>query len=145
MAVSSSDGVRRATFDNTALFSHYTNGQGLVALGLLTFPATSAIKAAPTPLPSFAIPIVTFFSPSGPISGTSLSASAESTFSWTNRWTSGGMGPELIAASPGRQRHAGRRVLALPLEPWAGGPRDRLLRIPLDRVTGRRLVAVPIS
>jgi hypothetical protein len=34
------------------------------------------------------------------------------------------------------------RVLALPLEPWAGGPRDRILRIPLDRVTGRRL-AVP--
>ena len=37
-----------------------------------------------------------------------------------------------------------RRVLALPLEPWAGGPRDRLLRIPLDRVTGRRLVVPPI-
>ncbi len=29
--------VRRATFDNTALFWHYTTGQGLVALGLLTF------------------------------------------------------------------------------------------------------------
>jgi hypothetical protein len=38
-----------------------------------------------------------------------------------------------------------RRVLALPLEPWAGGPRDRLLRVPLDRVTGRRLVVAPIS
>jgi hypothetical protein len=34
-----------------------------------------------------------------------------------------------------------RRVLALPLVPWAGGDRDRLLRIPLDRVTGRRLAA----
>jgi hypothetical protein len=32
-----------------------------------------------------------------------------------------------------------RRVLALPLVAWAGGDRDRLLRIPLDRVTGRRL------
>jgi hypothetical protein len=37
------------------------------------------------------------------------------------------------------------RVLALPLEPWAGGPRDRILRIPLDRVTGRRLAVPPIS
>ena len=36
------------------------------------------------------------------------------------------------------------RVLALPLVPWAGGVRDRLIRIPLDRVTGRRLaVAEP--
>jgi nitroimidazol reductase NimA-like FMN-containing flavoprotein (pyridoxamine 5'-phosphate oxidase superfamily) len=35
------------------------------------------------------------------------------------------------------------RVLAL-LVPWAGGVRDRLIRIPLDRVTGRRLaVAEP--
>ena len=32
------------------------------------------------------------------------------------------------------------RVLALPLVPWAGGTRDRLVRIPLDRVTGRRLL-----
>jgi len=32
------------------------------------------------------------------------------------------------------------RVLALPLVSWAGGGRDRLIRIPLDRVTGRRLV-----
>ena len=31
------------------------------------------------------------------------------------------------------------RVLALPLVAWADGPRDRLIRIPLDRVTGRRL------
>jgi nitroimidazol reductase NimA-like FMN-containing flavoprotein (pyridoxamine 5'-phosphate oxidase superfamily) len=30
-------------------------------------------------------------------------------------------------------------VLALPLVAWAGGVRDRLIRIPLDRVTGRRL------
>lgn len=36
------------------------------------------------------------------------------------------------------------RVLALPLEPWAGGRRDRLIRIPLDRVTGRRLAVPPI-
>jgi hypothetical protein len=36
------------------------------------------------------------------------------------------------------------RVLALPLEPWAGGPRDRILRIPLDRVTGRRLAVAPL-
>jgi nitroimidazol reductase NimA-like FMN-containing flavoprotein (pyridoxamine 5'-phosphate oxidase superfamily) len=34
-----------------------------------------------------------------------------------------------------------RRVLALPLVAWAGGDRDRLLRIPLDHVTGRRLAA----
>jgi nitroimidazol reductase NimA-like FMN-containing flavoprotein (pyridoxamine 5'-phosphate oxidase superfamily) len=31
------------------------------------------------------------------------------------------------------------RVLALPLVTWAGGRRDRLIRVPLDRVTGRRL------
>lgn len=33
------------------------------------------------------------------------------------------------------------RVLALPLVAWADGSRDRLVRIPLDRVTGRRLTA----
>jgi nitroimidazol reductase NimA-like FMN-containing flavoprotein (pyridoxamine 5'-phosphate oxidase superfamily) len=31
-------------------------------------------------------------------------------------------------------------VLALPLVAWAGGVRDRLIRIPFERVTGRRLV-----
>jgi hypothetical protein len=36
------------------------------------------------------------------------------------------------------------RVLALPLEAWADGDRDRLIRIPLDRVTGRRLAAPSI-
>jgi nitroimidazol reductase NimA-like FMN-containing flavoprotein (pyridoxamine 5'-phosphate oxidase superfamily) len=34
------------------------------------------------------------------------------------------------------------RILDLPLVAWAGGDRDRLIRIPLDRVTGRRLVPV---
>jgi uncharacterized protein len=33
------------------------------------------------------------------------------------------------------------RIAALPLVAWAGGERDRFIRIPLDRVTGRRLVA----
>lgn len=37
--------------------------------------ATKAIKAAPTPLPSLETPISTFFSPSGPIWGTSRKAS----------------------------------------------------------------------
>jgi uncharacterized protein len=32
------------------------------------------------------------------------------------------------------------RIAALPLVAWAGGPRDRFIRIPLDRVSGRRLV-----
>lgn len=32
------------------------------------------------------------------------------------------------------------RIVALPLVAWAGGDRDRFIRIPLDRVTGRRLV-----
>ncbi len=39
------------------------------------FSATSAMSAAPTPLPSFAIPILILFSPFSPISGISLSAS----------------------------------------------------------------------
>jgi nitroimidazol reductase NimA-like FMN-containing flavoprotein (pyridoxamine 5'-phosphate oxidase superfamily) len=34
------------------------------------------------------------------------------------------------------------RIHALPLVAWAGGERDRFIRIPLDRVTGRRLVAL---
>jgi uncharacterized protein len=37
------------------------------------------------------------------------------------------------------------QVLALPLLAWAGGPRDRLVHIPLDRVTGRRLVPAESS
>lgn len=41
---------------------------------LSKFDATSAISAAPTPLPSFAIPMRIRFSPLLPISGTSLSA-----------------------------------------------------------------------
>ena len=36
--------------------------------------ATNAINAAPTPLPSFAIPILTLFSPFAPISSTSRNA-----------------------------------------------------------------------
>jgi uncharacterized protein len=34
-------------------------------------------------------------------------------------------------------------VTSLPLVAWAGGTRDRFLRVPLDRVTGRRLAAGP--
>jgi uncharacterized protein len=37
---------------------------------------------------------------------------------------------------------AEKKVLsALPLRPWAPGQRDEFLRIPLDLVTGRRLLA----
>ena len=38
-----------------------------------------------------------------------------------------------------------QRVLSLPLVIWANDRRDRLIRIPLDRVTGRRLAVPPAS
>ncbi len=46
-----------------------------VSVGAFTMPATSAMSAAPTPLPSLAMPILIFLSPCGPISGISRNAS----------------------------------------------------------------------
>lgn len=53
-------------------------------------------------------------------------------------WSVTVVGPSSEILDPARRE----RVFALPLEPWAGGPRDRVLSIALDHVTGRRLVHV---
>ena len=44
-------------------------------------------------------------------------------------------------ASVVRDEEERRRLDALPLRPWALGQRDHFLRIPVDMVTGRRLLA----